>query len=72
MQAATHVLVMLTDTHAPEGGTPWLAEGTPANAQLAWAVENIRDPKRDIVFVYDKPKGLNSKKTPLTRHGATA
>ena len=53
------MLVMLTDTHSPEE-TPWLAEGTPANAQLAWAVENIRDPKRDIVFVYDKPKGLNS------------
>ena len=59
LRKATHVLVMLTDTHSPKE-TPWLAAGTPANAQLAWAVENIRNPKRDIVFVYDKPKGLNS------------
>ena len=59
VREATHVLVMLTDTHSPKEA-PWLAAGTPANAQLVWAVQNIRDPKRDIVFVYDKPKGLNS------------
>lgn len=60
MHNATHVIVMLTDTHEPKGGTPWLAAGTPANEQLAWAVANITKPRRNIVFVYDKPLGINS------------
>merc|ERR1740115_483790 len=60
VKRATHILVMLTDTHQPEGATPWLASTTAAAEQLAFALEHLPNPSRKVTYIYDKPKGLNS------------
>ena len=62
MDDATHVVVILTDTSVPDGA-PWLGSGSVAEQQLAHALRPASDggkQSREIITIYDKPKGLDS------------
>jgi hypothetical protein len=59
---ATHVVIILTDTSLPDGA-PWLGSGSVAEQQLVHALRPAADggkQSREIITIYDKPKGLDS------------
>jgi hypothetical protein len=61
VDAATHVIVILTDTRLPDDA-PWLESGSLAEQQLVHALRPAADGgkrSREIVTIYDKPKGLD-------------
>jgi len=55
---ATHILVVLTNTHQPTDAS-WLAPHTAAAKQMECALKRMPNPWK-FTFIYDKPKGLNS------------
>ena len=62
VDAATHVVVILTDTSLPDGA-PWLESGSLAEQQLVHALRSAESggkQSREIITIYDKPKGLDS------------
>ena len=62
VDAATHVVVVVTDTTLPDGA-PWMRSGSLAEQQLVHALRPVADGgkhSREIITIYDKPKGLDS------------
>ena len=62
VDAATHVIIILTDTSLPDGA-PWLRSGSIAERQLVHALRPAAiggKQSREIITIYDKPKGLDS------------
>jgi hypothetical protein len=62
VDVATHVVVILTDTNLPDGA-PWLGSGSLAEQQLLHALRPAASggkQSRELITIYDKPKGLDS------------
>ena len=62
VDAATHIILVLTDTEMPSDA-PWLREGTPAERELVHATRPVEDGGKSsekFIVVYSKPRGIDS------------
>ena len=62
VDAATHVILILTHTHVPLGA-PWIGPGTRAERELAHATRPVElggKSSEKIIVVYSKPRGYDS------------
>ena len=62
VDAATHVILILTHTQLPHGA-PWLGPGTRAERELAHAARPIEaggKSSEKVIVVYAKPRGYDS------------